>query len=153
MGALFLVPKRVRLLSRATILVGLLSRVLFWALFEGLSFHQNNNAISCQSLFFQSFLGLLRPFQANFFIYFELPRSFEASSLYKKIHCTVQNSLNGCSLHDSVVCLGCSPNELVVQLEQSKRLCSPNGGSPNVIGSPIGFSPNGFVVQTLIVQM
>ena len=43
MGAHFLVPKRVCLLSRATLLVGLLSRVLFWALFGGLSVHRNLN--------------------------------------------------------------------------------------------------------------
>ena len=50
-----------------------------------------------------SFLGLFKP-------------------LYKKIYCTVQNSLNGCSLIDGVVYLGWRPNfdspdELVVQLE------------------------------------
>ena len=37
------------------------------------------------------------------------------------------SSLNGCSPNDSVVYLG----------------CSPKGGSPNVIGSPIGCSPSG----------
>ena len=37
--------------------------------------------------------------------------------LNKKIHCTVQHSPNGCSLNDSVVYLGCSPNELEIQLE------------------------------------
>ena len=79
--------------------------------------------------------------------------------LYKKIHCTVQNSLNGCSLSDSVVYLECSPNfdspnELVVQLEKSKRRCSPNiVVVQTAIGSPIGCSPNGFVVQPTIVQM
>ena len=46
------------------------------------------------------------------------------------------SSLNGCSPNDSVVYLG----------------CSPNGGSPNVIGSPIGGQSKWFVVQTAVVQ-
>ena len=46
-----------------------------------------------------------------------------------------------------------SLNEPVVQLEQSKRPWSPNYDSPNIVGSPIGCSPNGFVDQAAIVQM
>ena len=46
------------------------------------------------------------------------------------------SSLNGCSPNDSVVYLG----------------CSLNGGSPNVIGSPIGGQSKWFVVQTAVVQ-
>ena len=100
-------------------------------------------------LFIRIFLGLLKP-------------------LYNKIHCTVQNSANGCSIIDSVVYLGCSPNldslkvfvvqmaivqtSWVVQLGVVQMACSPNGGSPNVIGSPNGDSPNILVVQSEIVQ-
>ena len=42
-------------------------------------------------------------------------------SILDEIHCTLQKSVNGCSLDDSVVYLGSSPNfdsqnDLVVQL-------------------------------------
>ena len=62
---------------------------------------QTNNFQTLYS-YISSFLGLFKP-------------------LYKKIHCTVQNSVNGCSLNDGVVFLRCSPNfdspiKLVVQL-------------------------------------
>ena len=89
-------------------------------------------------LFIWSFLGLLKP-------------------LCKKIHCTVQNSLNRCSIIDSAVYLECSPNfespyELIVQSETFRSLCSTNCDSPNVLGSPNDDCPNVFVVQSEIVQ-
>ena len=79
---------------------------LLWCLeYRRLDYYDKRiNNIQTLYLSISSFLGLFEPFYANLFIHLELP-SFSAilgflglfKPLYKKIHCTVQNILNGYS--------------------------------------------------------